>query len=101
METKKYVDPRYQTDGGGVYPAGDCFIVYPGEDGPCSSLREKAFAAGICDYRALKTLEKSHGRKFVLALMAKYGFQGLRQYPKSEVVFTEFWVEVQKFIEEA
>ena len=98
--TRKYVNPRFQSDGGGVYPAGDCFIVYPGEEGPYSSLREKAFAAGIRDYRALKTLEGIRGRAFVLSLLKKYGFQGLRQYPKDENVFTVFWNEIQKLLEE-
>jgi hypothetical protein len=79
--TKKYVDPRFQSDGGCAYPAGDCFIVYPGEDGPCSSLREKAFAAGICDYRALKTLEFFVGRGQVMALLEEEGVRGLTEYP--------------------
>lgn len=97
--TKEYIDPKLVSDGGGYYPSGDCYLVYPGKNGPNTSLREKAFAAGIRDYRVLKTLETKKGREYVLNLLAKYGFKGLRTYTHDEKVFTGFWEYVQELIE--
>lgn len=100
VATKELIDPTLVSDGGGYYPAGDCYLIYPDKDGVQTSIREEAFAAGIRDYRALKTLEKARGRAFVLALLEEYGFEGLHTYTHSEAVFTDFWNKVQGMIED-
>lgn len=37
------IDPFRETDAGGHFPAGDSFVVYPGEDGALDSLRLEVF----------------------------------------------------------
>lgn len=62
-------DPVYDPCGfeGG---AGTCFLVYPGRDGEAiPSIRQKVFAEGILDYRALQAYEKAFGRPAADALL--------------------------------
>lgn len=44
-------------------PAGDTHIVYPGEDGPWSSVRLEAQREGFEDYELLKELRRRRGEK--------------------------------------
>ncbi|MBT7624287.1 MAG: DUF4091 domain-containing protein, partial [Flavobacteriaceae bacterium] len=44
-------------------PAGDTHIIYPGEDGPLSSLRFEAHRKGIEDYELLEILKSKNKRK--------------------------------------
>lgn len=61
------INPFEVSDAGGAFPAGDAFVVYPGEDGkPLSSLRQKVFYDGFQDYSALKTFEELTSRETVL-----------------------------------
>lgn len=101
MTSGEIINPRYVADGGGVYPAGDCFLVYPGQDGPVDSIREEVFADGLRDYRALKTLEKYRGREFVVKLLEKYGFSDFTIYPHDEKVFMRFVGELHELIRES
>lgn len=39
---------------GEPFPAGDCYMVYPGADGPISSVRWETFLEGTQDYEYLK-----------------------------------------------
>jgi hypothetical protein len=45
-------DPFSQVTNQGL-PPGDCFIIYPGPDGPLSSIRYEALRDGIEDYECL------------------------------------------------
>lgn len=66
----KQINPFEITDADGHFPAGDAFIVYPGENGvPLSSLRLKVFYDALRDYRALKLLESQIGRDKTLDLL--------------------------------
>jgi hypothetical protein len=38
-----------------MFPAGDAFVVYPGQDGPVDSMRWEVFAEGLADYALLQT----------------------------------------------
>lgn len=38
-------------------PAGDCWIVYPGKDGPIDSIRHEAMRDGTADYELFKMIE--------------------------------------------
>ena len=82
--SKKKIDPYWQTDSGGVYQAGDAFVVYPGRNGETeSSLRLEVFYEGIQDYCALKRLEEIVGRDFVVDLLNKRGYVDYFEYPHS------------------
>ncbi|MBQ3141770.1 MAG: DUF4091 domain-containing protein [Clostridia bacterium] len=63
------INPFVTTDAGMAFPSGDAFVVYPGEDGPLESLRERVFAQGLDDLRSLRTLERLKGREYTLALL--------------------------------
>ena len=64
------INPFLVNDGGGVLPAGDCFIVYPGPDGkPQESIRMLVLDDAIRDLRALRALEAKLGREKVLAMV--------------------------------
>ena len=78
------IDPFKVTDAGGAFPAGDSFIVYPGEGGePLASLRLKVLFDGFEDLKALKLLEKKIGREKVLEFIDKDLFKPLTfmEYP--------------------
>ena len=64
------VDPFRFTDGSGFCCSGDCFMVYPGEDGnPLTSIHNEVFYDALQDLRALKTLEKHIGREKMLKMI--------------------------------
>lgn len=68
--SRRFIDPFACTDAGGAFPAGDPFIVYPGENGePLDSIRHEVFADGLQDLRALRLLEKKIGRERTLAFL--------------------------------
>ena len=96
LSSLEYLDPRLSSDGGGIMPSGDCYLIYPNveKNAPCSSLREKAFAEGLRDYRALKKLENKKGKEYVLAALHRNGFSGFTVYPHDEKKFEAFfeWV---------
>ncbi|HEY0669406.1 MAG TPA: DUF4091 domain-containing protein [Sphingobacteriaceae bacterium] len=57
LETQEVMDPFIRADAG-VYPHipyGDPFVVYPGPDGPISSIRWEVFAESLQDYAILQT----------------------------------------------
>ena len=57
--SRRFIDPFACTDAGGAFPAGDPFIVYPGENGePLDSIRHEVFADGLQDLRALQHLRR-------------------------------------------
>jgi hypothetical protein len=63
------IDPYKVTDAVAAFPAGDPFVVYPGEDGPVESLRLEVFYEALQDLRALQLLESYIGREEVIKLM--------------------------------
>ncbi len=63
------INPFLTTDAGGVFPSGDAFAVYPGEDGPVDSIRHEVFTEGLQDLRALRLLEGKIGRQAVLDMI--------------------------------
>ena len=55
---RKFCDP-YTELAAGAWPGwayGDCFLVYPGPDGPIDSIRWEIFAESFQDYALLQTL---------------------------------------------
>lgn len=81
------IDPYRTTDGDGAYPAGDPFIVYPGENGePLESLRYMALRQAFHDLRALQLLESLSDRETVEAVIAE-GLEEeltLTRYPRDD-----------------
>lgn len=56
-DASKMRDPFLQADGGswpGI-PSGDCFVVYPGKDGPIDSIRWEVFSESLQDYAILQS----------------------------------------------
>lgn len=73
--SKFKINPYEEPSGGGTFPAGDSFIVYPAENGGCySSVRLEAFSSGFDDYRALKALEEKIGRDAVVKFLNDSGY---------------------------
>ncbi|WP_316814355.1 DUF4091 domain-containing protein [Pedobacter heparinus] len=80
LETEEILDPFNHADAG-VYPEipyGDPFVVYPGPDGPISSIRWEVFAESLQDYAILQTagIDPDDQRFAALKTYA--------DYPKSE-----------------
>ena len=70
--SKKAINPFEVTDAGGAFPSGDAFVVYPGADHkPLNSTRHEVFYEGLCDYRAMKYLERLTSREHVLKILTK------------------------------
>lgn len=77
------VDPWKTTDAGGAFPGGDCFSVYPWQEGCVNSLRLLVFSQALEDHRALRLLEKTRGRDAALALISRHlGSVSWTQYPR-------------------
>ncbi|MBQ6018915.1 MAG: DUF4091 domain-containing protein [Clostridia bacterium] len=89
------VDPYRDATAGGAFPAGDGFVVYPGDDGDAvPSLRFKVFRDGLTDFHALHTLERLAGREAAEALVKDIRFN---EYPRTS---TEFLALREKINEE-
>jgi len=86
------LDPFKETDAGGEFPAGDPFLVYPGEDGPLDSIRYEVLREGFQDHRALKLLESMIGRTQTIEFIEKsLGYEiSDTVYPKVEDDFLKF-----------
>ena len=96
--SRREVDPFRETDAGGPFPAGDSFIVYPGQDGKAiPSLRQKAFYEGIRDYEALKALETKMPREEIIRMLED-SFGGViteRNYPRNPEWFLQMAEKVR------
>ena len=94
--SRRPVDPFKETDAGGAFPAGDGFVVYPGENGePWPSLRQKVFYDGIQDNAALKALEAKTSRGHVLSVVREeLGDISFTHYPMDNERFLRFMERV-------
>lgn len=59
------VNPYLTTSGGGTYPSGDGFNVYPGQDTVYTSIRSEVFYDALQDIRICEALEALIGRAAV------------------------------------
>jgi len=71
--------------GGNSLPAGDTHVVYPGTDGPWSSLRFEAQREGFEDYELLKRLRSRDARK--ADAIVRKAFRAFDDYTKNVKVF--------------
>lgn len=90
------IDPYAETDGGGAFPSGDAFSVYPYKDGVIPSLRQKVFANALEDIRLLQLLENKIGKARVVELLDALsgGELTFSSYPKDESFFAELYRRV-------
>lgn len=78
------INPFETSDSDGAFPAGDAFVLYPGENGkPLASIRFKAFREALQDQRALQLLEKLKGRDEALKILESDGEIKFNEYPMS------------------
>ena len=76
------IDPFKTSDSDGAFPAGDAFVLYPGEGGkPLASIRFKAFREALQDQRALQLLESLTGREKALSVLESDGEIKFNEYP--------------------
>ena len=66
--------------GGNFLPAGDTHVVYPGKDGPWSSLRLEAQREGFEDYELLRRLKAREARK--TSRIIRIAFRAFDDYTK-------------------
>ena len=95
------IDPFLHTDSESFAPAGDAFLVYPGEDGtPWESLRLCAIREAMEDIRALELCESVHGRDFVESLVRRVagGELDFFNYPISAEFFEKLREEIYKAV---
>ena len=93
------INPYATTDADGTFPAGDAFTVYPGEDGPLSSMRQYLFYEALCDIRALRLLESDIGRDAVMALIEPDGQPvTFSQYPRDRDYLPALRQKVNKLL---
>lgn len=91
------VDPFLSGDCGGFNPSGDCFLVYPGEDGTAmESLRLHAMRGAMEDIRMLELYESRFGRKRTKAMLLELagGVLNFREYPQEEHFFQKLTARV-------
>jgi hypothetical protein len=70
QNSRSLINPYAEASGGRAWPAGDPFLVYPGENGkPLSSIRGEVHRESFEDYRLLSLVEKKAGRNAALALL--------------------------------
>ncbi len=96
------IDPFRVTDGGGAFPGGDPFSVYPGEDGkPLPSIRLKVFHHGLQDLRALELLESlAAGREAVEAAVPGFKRITFADYSRDPPYLLQMRESVNRRIEE-
>lgn len=92
------VNPYEDTTASGVYPAGDCFLVYPYENGAIPSIRYAAVQKGFYDYRALKLLESLIGKEKVDALLKAWGLNGFTEYPREPEAIDRLRAKINRMI---
>lgn len=81
QNSRQRLDPWRVTDGGGAFPGGDPFSVYPGKEGPIQSLRMKVFHQGLQDLRALELAQRLTGEDPGGQVMPGYGTMTFARYP--------------------
>lgn len=83
----KRINPFEVPDAGGKFPAGDSYVVYPGENGvPLNSIREESYFDSLQDYALLKMLEDKKGRDYVLDLLSKFNILSYENYPHEDLL---------------
>ena len=70
QNSRKLINPFCEASGIRAWPAGDPFLVYPGENGrPLSSIRGEVHRESLEDYRLLQLAEEKTGRNKIISLI--------------------------------
>ncbi|SFT16657.1 glycoside hydrolase domain-containing protein [Paenibacillus sp. BC26] len=69
QRSRRAIDPFTVTDADHAFPSGDAFLVYPGKDGPITSIRLEVLREAFQDVRALQLLESRIGKEATVALL--------------------------------
>lgn len=96
--SKAVLNPYEDATAGGGFPAGDSFIVYPGESEAEPSVRYFSLKRAFEDYRLLKTLEKTLGKDAVISLLHQEGVKGVHEYPRSARWQEEFRAKLVRLV---
>lgn len=96
------IDPFQVTDASLAFPSGDAFLVYPGNDGPISSIRFEVLREAFQDIRALNLLEELIGRDQVLSLLDAALEQEITfdSYPLENNLLLDLREKINRMIEE-
>lgn len=98
-----HINPYLVTDGGGAFPSGDPFLVYPSEEGTAyDSLRFMVLSEALYDLRAFEKLEELAGRECVVAMIQEgvdYKIT-FKKYPKEAEYLLRLREKVNRKIEE-
>lgn len=78
------INPWRTNDALGAFPAGDGFVVYPGERGPYDSLRIELLSDGWQDYRIAMLAERYADKATIQKLLRSAGMKDFDVYPHSE-----------------
>ena len=64
------INPYLETDSGGIFPSGDAFSVYPGDNGEAfESMRLVTFAEALTDISVFRLCESLYSREEVIAAL--------------------------------
>ena len=80
-DSRAAINPWLVNDAVGAYPAGDAFVVYPGDNGPLDSLRLEILSDGWQDYRIALLAERYTDKATVAAVLAEAGMKDFDTYP--------------------
>ena len=95
------LNPYEETDGGGAFPSGDAFSVYPYRDTVIPSLRQKVFSNALEDIRLLQLLETKIGKARVIEEIDAVAGKSITfsQYPTDERFFKKLYQRVFELLE--
>ncbi|MDR3145757.1 MAG: DUF4091 domain-containing protein [Treponema sp.] len=91
LENLKLLDPFFDQSGMHHVPAGDSFLVYPGQDGkPLSSIHGEVIREAIDDIRVLELVEERFGRDRAVKLLYEdfSGAMTFEHYPLDPSYYT-------------
>ena len=99
--SKKHINPFCCTDSEDKFPAGDPFVVYPGENkNPLPSLREIVFFEALQDMRALQLLSQLTSFEETVEFIDNECHMNLtfKEYPRSAECLLDFRRKVNEKI---
>ncbi len=101
--SKRVIDPFSCPDAGALFPAGDPFLVYPGEDGPLDSIRHELMCEAIQDQRVMLLLESLIGRTAAVKCLedAIGAVLTVNSYPRSPEDFLNVRREINRRLAKA
>ena len=95
------IDPYLITDGEYFVPAGDCFSVYPGQNGVAlETIHLKGFTMALNDTRAMYLAESIVGREKLMKILESEGEVTFSEYPHTDAWLNGVRDAVNAIIEE-